>query len=831
MGLAASQARLLSITSRMADNELRSQLINNAKMRLTADSARVSDEYIDALNRTQLMFTNFDTSGNEMQQGLTFNSLTAYSSYNTQYGISDNMGNILVSATDATNFEVANGDLNKFLASYGLEKTTDYFEQLKVSEEFHQVLTEPAYAAGELKGVGYYDSHAIWQPLTSDIEELQAMYEAELGPTGINHYGREEILNSVEYGDYLSLVDEYQRARDTYNNLRTRRMKEWLAGDYSLHVGGLLDDGTPWERDLTFRADVVPSGENHNFEWLYNNAIEFCNGNSDGRGSRFSHPVEGMGLSDFKENFVKFAADVGLVYEEGIVRYLKHEEFPEYYNLLLAPDDEEFPGAQPFIDALSMNLLMITAYEEGGTTFKSYYKETGPVAYFLKDENGQPTGSPIVAGQVSVEKADNENRAAHAGDQKIFIGGEGGFCYVTPDSNGDCYFYNEEFPEAGSYIPAYWDASTNTWKPADSAHPAQTGTIIKYDEKELDENVVCDALRFLYTSFRDNIFNNLENGWISIFNGEPQVCQAREYYARCAENLAKFIWGSERGTEIGNQLFELDGHHKNLNYWKYYLCDHLDQPEWVLSMNDSMPEFEEFRQLLQDMRITNDVNRTHYNPFAKVPTSTIYGDEAPEELEMTSYAFEPVYDEDWKVISYNIIPKETYTYQLNYQTVKDLFILDCMMEHYGEPTYTWIDKNNKNENGTAKAEWYTNLFNRMQQGYKKLESGLADSQDWMQYAFESGLVHMIQVNHRDEWESTMYSNCSNITENQVDIAISIAETKYNREMAKIQAKDKQYDMELKNIDTEHESLKQEYESIKNVINKNIERNFKMYLEG
>ena len=34
MGMAASQARLLTITARLADNELKSQSINNAKMRL-----------------------------------------------------------------------------------------------------------------------------------------------------------------------------------------------------------------------------------------------------------------------------------------------------------------------------------------------------------------------------------------------------------------------------------------------------------------------------------------------------------------------------------------------------------------------------------------------------------------------------------------------------------------------------------------------------------------------------------------------------------------------------------------------------------------------------
>ena len=50
MGMAASQARLLTITARLADNELRSQTINNAKMRLAAQSSQVSENYINALN-------------------------------------------------------------------------------------------------------------------------------------------------------------------------------------------------------------------------------------------------------------------------------------------------------------------------------------------------------------------------------------------------------------------------------------------------------------------------------------------------------------------------------------------------------------------------------------------------------------------------------------------------------------------------------------------------------------------------------------------------------------------------------------------------------------
>ena len=172
-------------------------------------------------------------------------------------------------------------------------------------------------------------------------------------------------------------------------------------------------------------------------------------------------------------------------------------------------------------------------------------------------------------------------------------------------------------------------------------------------------------------------------------------------------------------------------------------------------------------------------------------------------------------------------------YFVNYQVVKDLFIMECMLESYGEPIYTWIDQNDPNQDGTAKAQWYTNLFNRMQEGgYTTLDPKYQNSSDWLQFAFESSLVHMEQVNKSYEWVSTLYSNCSNITESMVDTDITLAEAKYKREMAKIEAKDKQYDIELKNIDTEHESLKKEYESIKTVIEENIKRHMRMFnLQG
>ena len=147
---------------------------------------------------------------------------------------------------------------------------------------------------------------------------------------------------------------------------------------------------------------------------------------------------------------------------------------------------------------------------------------------------------------------------------------------------------------------------------------------------------------------------------------------------------------------------------------------------------------------------------------------------------------------------------------------------------YGEPSAGWIDVNNPDENADAKVQWYTNLYNRMQQGYSVLEDGLASSNEWIQFALESGLVTMEQVDKSNNWTSTIYTNCSDITEVTDDTAVTIAEAEYNKAMNNIENKDKRYDMELKNIDTEHNSLQTEYDSVKSVIDKNIERSFKIY---
>ena len=204
MGMAAGQARLLSITSRMSDNELRAQLINNDKMRLATKSSQVSEAYVQALNEASLMFTNYDKDNNASYQQLTFNALTAYNPYNNQYALSNASGKILVSENDACNFQQSNS-LEDFLGKYGLKETTTYWDSIgtyvnpntddKTTEKYIYYPTTDVDSEGNIV---YSDGFSA--------ETLKQWYE------GTNEDGYLDIVSSDYYYHYTSALETFDEA-------------------------------------------------------------------------------------------------------------------------------------------------------------------------------------------------------------------------------------------------------------------------------------------------------------------------------------------------------------------------------------------------------------------------------------------------------------------------------------------------------------------------------------------------------------------------------------------------------------------------------------------
>ena len=132
MGMAASQARLLSITARLSNNEMEQQSIAYSKQRLADNSEQINDTYLDALEQTKYQVLTGYNGSEACYADLTYNQITGLNSVATgkQYLVKDSSGKVLVTQAVAKAYESGNGDFNIFLKELGYTQSdidvTDY---------------------------------------------------------------------------------------------------------------------------------------------------------------------------------------------------------------------------------------------------------------------------------------------------------------------------------------------------------------------------------------------------------------------------------------------------------------------------------------------------------------------------------------------------------------------------------------------------------------------------------------------------------------------------------------------------------------------------------
>ena len=661
MGMAASQARLLSITTRMSDNELRSQLINNSKMRLATESSQVSENYINALNDAQYMFTNYDENNKATYQQLTFNSLTAYNEYNNQYGISNAAGQILVSERDAKRFEEADGSLENFLAAYGLEYKTSYFEELE--EQFGTQTIK-------LDTVKNLDGTTTTNYSRYNIQELQAIYEGNQDAGG-THAGYDNSLMTQSFNSYLKLEEKYLKAEENYYSIIEEIMLDYAKG--------VSANGVSYETILNY----------------------INSGTSDGNAVSYFYAFEA--IINNMEAAGKFSKAAVFEYEEANGNVLKLD-FPSYMQKLI--DDMKYVN---------------DTYKDSETSC-TY---NGNVALISLD------------GDYYVEVTQTE---------------------TAPDTYSYSYRLLEQDEETGAYIDA-----------------------VQYDE-DGSKIFDYDPNNKLVTFYEEGapVFSYKYN-----FNGDSS-------WGKNTITYRETLLGDKNATYFGNLGLLV-------SYFNDVMVNAFDGAQFA-SVAASNPEYSQYYN--------------EYADAARALSNFIFG----TDVGFSNYTY--LSDYNWCL--------DRGGTKADYQSVSDVLAIEELFAVYGEPKYAYIKDGDPDSNGDAEAKWYTNLFERMTQGYKAIENGLASSADWIKYALESGLVKMEQVDKDQKWNSITYSSCSDITEQTNDTAVAIAEAEYQKAMNKIENKDKVYDMELKNIDTEHTALQTEYDSIKSALDKNVERNFKLY---
>ena len=136
----------------------------------------------------------------------------------------------------------------------------------------------------------------------------------------------------------------------------------------------------------------------------------------------------------------------------------------------------------------------------------------------------------------------------------------------------------------------------------------------------------------------------------------------------------------------------------------------------------------------------------------------------------------------------------------------------------------------------AAINYYDRLFEEMaKNGYEVIDSGKMNDSQWLYNQLESGNAFIaqwksgVEKDGSDGFSSVSWSSGdANLLTRQDNSQIAKAEAEYETEMSKIQAKDKRFDLSLKQIDTEHNAVQTQMESVQKVLNKNIERSFKIF---
>ena len=718
MGMAASQARLLTITARLADNELRSQTINNAKMRLSTQSSQASENYINALNNATMKFSNYDVNGEAVSQNLTFNALTAYSSYNTQYGLANASGQLLVSESEAAMFKNAGGNLNKYLQAHGLEYTTTYFEN-----------------------IGAMKNDAYPSPFNNiSVEDLKSYYE---------QYSSFE--SSLELQNFQESYKDFVKETANLNKAVNTALKSYL-------VNG------------TDSLDLVVKNDDIQFNVPDEAPIKFGINQADIES--FKNAFKGTNSNNY--NIVKLKNE-GLISEtdyKSLEAKINNIKYTERTMHTADGDDVDVNGIQR-ADAIDLSAAEDT---KAGTIT---YTIDGDVKIVVDKSTGKVKSCEYTTGGQTVSESDTNSRTlGYAGEEKSIddaIKKENGVSFKDFVNN---LYYTETV-----------DSETS------NSFFSLTG-----DGTEKSP----------YQAFEGGIVNSTDTS------------KVKEFYNDLADDIINSIMNSVNKEKFAQILIDKAGKSKELEAMGIDLKAYIPGLENVTlaqqltnyqtakdTFLDTIFDSESKNQVVEDLQSNKVISYIDENGETKQVTVT------PENL--TDIDF---------ILQY--LKQSNLTQSNSFNTIIKQHIVETMIENNGTPKYAWVDSNDTSnkDNADTKAQWYTNLFKRMQQGYKAIENGLASSSQWMEYALESGIVTLEQVDKSYNWNSLDYKSCTKITEETDDAAVTKAEAEYNRAMNDIEAKDNIYDIELKNIDTEHTSLQTEYDVIKGVISKNIDRTFK-----
>lgn len=221
MGLAASQARLLSLTARQHTVEGRAQYLQAQKLRLANESDRVYENYVNALDATSIQTKSYDSNGKVHWLDGSLNNLMRYDaddkSLGNIYYVQDiNSGKLYMPTNLVNAYNSSNNDVFQFLNNMGIKYEKDVYN----NEYMDALRTVNAY-----KNEGY-DTFPYSQ---AQVETYKSLRSETLNPAKSSTYNNaDELYKLVSFSEsttnkgvyYPSDKTQYSALLAQLNNLK-----------------------------------------------------------------------------------------------------------------------------------------------------------------------------------------------------------------------------------------------------------------------------------------------------------------------------------------------------------------------------------------------------------------------------------------------------------------------------------------------------------------------------------------------------------------------------------------------------------------------------------
>ncbi len=192
MGLAASQARLLTITARKADCEFESMRLSHQKIALSRDMERLSDEYQNAMSKTKLVYDYYGS--NTSQMPLNYGLLMRPSVYNDYYPklITDNTNRVVLSSDYAFAAKAAGIPAEGYNGTPSSEVRNKFVEALRDTG----VIT--AATAASIESVAYNNGIGLGSTITASAGYEEVSFEEFMNLL------KAKSVDTLDYGIQLS---------------------------------------------------------------------------------------------------------------------------------------------------------------------------------------------------------------------------------------------------------------------------------------------------------------------------------------------------------------------------------------------------------------------------------------------------------------------------------------------------------------------------------------------------------------------------------------------------------------------------------------------------